>query len=156
MVTKTDLIEKNLSRECLVFSYYLIGEKPNEYIIEKYQHGHRSRSFVPKSPLDKILTKLAGLHPVFTRLSDVYSSNFYKGSILRQKLVLLLAILESSAPTYKYFDIDRVSSKPNFFARLVWVGVTFILMLFISAVLLVPLQIMTLITSSFSRNTGSY
>jgi hypothetical protein len=94
-------------RECSVFCRYLASQTPNSYVLGKYADGHRSITYSthgPARPIDRLLLKLAVAHPLATRVADAYARVFTPRGILRHKLVLLLAILESCAPTHKVFD----------------------------------------------------
>src|SRR5262245_43793124 len=96
-----------LDRECNVFCRYLIGQTPNDYVRKKYRDAHGSRSLVGGgciSPWDALLIRIARISPWSTRITDVYSRVFYGSSLIRKKLVLLLAILESCAPSHRYLD----------------------------------------------------
>ena len=65
--------------ECRVFTRYLIGCLPDAYIMRKY-----AQAFEPDYPLgdavipgfDALLLKLAVLHPLLTRTTDIYSRFF--------------------------------------------------------------------------------
>lgn len=84
--------------ECEVFCRYLIGEAPTAYVVEKYEAGVKSEVFRQAKPttFDLKLLQFAAKRPLLTGLADAYSRFFRPNSILRRKLVLLLAILEST------------------------------------------------------------
>ena len=94
-----------LERECRVFTRHLIGSDPGDYVTARYVDAHRVRpGFAPHSRLDLFLCSFAGASPVTARLADAWAAVFAPGSTLRRKLVLLLAMLESSAPHYRRLE----------------------------------------------------
>ena len=103
-----------LSDECHVFCKYLINQKPNNYILEKYREGH-SASKLYENRFDKLLIRIARINPSFTKLVDTYARVCFQNSVVRKKLVLLLAILESCAPTHRYLDVADAHGKTIFY-----------------------------------------
>ena len=83
-----------LERECRVFTRYLVGREPSEYVRAKYADAH---TIVPAyATLDAFHRRLLGIArtgPAFTRLADAYTRAFAPRGALRKKLILLLAIL---------------------------------------------------------------
>lgn len=135
----------NLDDECNLFCYYLINQKPNKYVSEKYQEGHKLNNINRNHALgnfDKLLINIARISPLFTRLVDVYTRIFFKNAVLRKKLVLLLAILESCAPTHNYIDSVDTFSKTTFYIRMFEKGLSFIHTLLISSIIFMPFHIL--------------
>lgn len=98
-----------LARECAVFSTYLIGIRPTEYIQVKYVEAHRWREdLIARDRVDRVLIRLARTHPVLTRCADSYSRFLLPESVMRKKLVVMLALLETSFPACKV--VDQVAS----------------------------------------------
>jgi hypothetical protein len=92
-----------LEKECRTFCRYLTGDEPTAYILRKYRSGQESipfRSRNPGSPFETLLVVFAGKGTVRARMGDAYARIFLAEGLLRQKLVLLLAILETSPTTY--------------------------------------------------------
>jgi hypothetical protein len=126
-----------LSRECAVFCQYLIGKRPTDYIIKKYQEAHKSGSIGKGTellPFDKLLLTVARIHPLGTQTVDVYAAVFFRNSLVRKKLILLLAILESCAPSHSY--LDSADPAPKFIILL-----NFIRRSFVSGILLLSFMI---------------
>jgi hypothetical protein len=142
-MTDTAVDFKALDRECSVFCRYLIGQAPNDYVKKKYREAHRSRSFArhnPSIPSDDFLVKIARISPWSTRFIDVYSSFFQRTSLVRKKLVLLLAILESAEPSHHYLEsVD--STIALIVVKSVLRSLTFVVLLLIGAVLIFPFQL---------------
>lgn len=134
--------------ECDIFTRYLMGASPDQYICNKYIEAFLPDQALGKdiektksSSFDKLLLKLATIHPVCTRAIDIYSRFFYADSNLRKRLVLLLAILESYSSSYNKLD----SLQPNgnvFFASisLVCHSLFSAFLLIVVTPLLLPLQ----------------
>jgi NADH dehydrogenase len=98
--------ESRLERECRIFCRFLIARRPDGYVARKYLDAQRGAAFDASSAsrLDQHLLNFASRHPLCTRIADSYARLFAPASLLRRKLVLLLAILESSAPFSRVID----------------------------------------------------
>lgn len=89
------------SSECRVFCRYLLGMNPDPYIAGWYLRGHGGMPCSNGAPIDRFdqaLVRVARQGPAWARVADAYARRFRPFGLLRQKLVLLLAILEH-APT---------------------------------------------------------
>ncbi len=135
---------KTLDRECSVFCRYLLGQEPNEYVKKKYREAHQSRSFnrgEHSDPGDGFLVKIARINPWSAKIIDAYSRVFRPYSTIRKKLVLLLAILESCAPTHGYLDSVDSNSIPLLALRLVQRCLTFALILMVGIGVILPVEL---------------
>ena len=96
----------SLDIESSVFSRYLAGSDPSDYVREKYRDGH---SAIPyrvqgnEDAFDVALVLVARRGPGRTRIADAYARVFRPHGVLRQKLTLLLAILENSPDLHRRF-----------------------------------------------------
>jgi hypothetical protein len=126
-----------LEQECRTFTQYLIGQTPDAYIIGKYLECHAAgRLAGPADAFDVFLTGIAARGPWRARLADIYASRFRKRSTLRKKLVLTLALLESSPATFEYLDgVDSV-----IFASLAWRAAVYAAALPIAMTLFFPVH----------------
>lgn len=142
---------KALDRECSVFCRYLIGQAPNDYVRKKYRDANLSHPFAignPSPSSDDFLVIIARISPWATRMIDVYSLFFQRSSLVRKKLVLLLAILESASPSHRYLDsVD--STIPLLLLRCVFRSLTFVILLLIVTVLILPFQLLVRGSASF-------
>lgn len=96
----------NLDIESSVFTRYLAGADPSDYVRSKYRDGHRRipyRLKADEDALDVALAMVARGGPVRARISDAYARVFKPHGVLRQKLTLLLAILENSPDMHRRF-----------------------------------------------------
>jgi len=139
------LIDRDaLDRESLVFCRYLVGEKPNDYIQMKYREAHRNHSLASQDPstsAEDLLVRIARISPLATRIIDSYTRVVHPISLVRKKLVLLLAILESSAPTHKYMDSVDAISIPAFLLRSIQRVLSFALLSTVAILVVSPLDL---------------
>jgi len=96
-----------LDRECTTFARYLTGCAPDDYLLRAYSDAHArgelAALLASPTTLDRILLAV-GSRRVATRMVDVYTALFAKRAVVRKKLVLVLALLESASPSYRYFE----------------------------------------------------
>ena len=87
--------------ECRIFTRYLIDREPDTFVSSRYAAAFKKaqQSLAAQSGFDRLLLSLARIHPLLTRAVDVYSRFFTPASAVRRRLVMLLAIIESSAST---------------------------------------------------------
>ena len=110
---------------------------------QRYAAAHqvRAEALASGNRFDAITVAFAMMGPLFTRLADAYCRLFRPRGALRQKLVLVLAILEVSPPFYR--DIDEVRGPPLLqVVILAGSALAFALSLLLGAVLLAPLQLL--------------
>lgn len=92
-----------LARECGVFTRYLAGIAPSGYVVSRYAAAHPSLPTPPSEapPIDQLLVGAAARGVLLCRAADAYARWFRPRGLLRQKLVLALAVLENSPPTHR-------------------------------------------------------
>jgi hypothetical protein len=131
-----------LDRECNVFCRYLSGHEANEYVRTKYREAHQTRFLSGGADLaDAVLAGIACLYPWTAKIIDAYTRVFRPLSIVRKKLVILLAILETCAPTHAY--VDTADSQPAvlLLVRMVQRCLTSAVAVLLAAVLLLPVDL---------------
>ena len=134
--------ESALIAECRVFTRFLVAGAPDAYITETYVAAHSRRAeFGRAVPGDEVLLSLARWSPVGTRLADAHSRIFAPASLLRRKLVLLLAILETSPLFCERIDDPGSRSWLGAVLRLVSAGLMATLALLLGTLLLLPLRL---------------
>lgn len=134
----------SLRRECETLCRYLMGKAPNDYITDKYVYAHEIDAIPSRNCdnlMDGLLLKIARLCPFGTKLVDAYAVVLLKNSLVRKKLVLLLAILESYALSDHYLRNMRVNRKGILFFELLSHILSFALTLGLAVVLLAPIHI---------------
>ena len=141
-----------LKDECEVFSRYLVDHKPNAYVTAKYEDAHHTGIFSqPASgpPFDALLLLISRVHPLVARLVDTYTSVFRKKSIVRKKMILLLAILETCSPTFVDFDLVDSRGRAGLCLGIAGQSAAFGVSLILGALLFLPLQMILAIASIF-------
>lgn len=93
-----------LDKEFTRHARYVAGIEPTAYQKAKNRDFHAKRTLEPANALDALLLKVSRLGGVGLALADSYSGLLYRRSVVRAKLVLALALLESSAPSFAVLD----------------------------------------------------
>lgn len=99
--------EEVLAAECHVFCQYLLGQPAPPDVVGAYRRAHDVGDVAgggAPSALDTALLRVARAGPGRARGADTYAAVFARTSLLRRKLVLLVAILESREPTAAALD----------------------------------------------------
>lgn len=136
---------ERLDRECLAFARYLTRQPPTDYTVEKYGDAHARSELLRAdraSRFDVFLLTIARTHPLGAWLVDTYTAVFLRRALVRRKWVLLLAILESSAPSADYFDVPDAGGRPVLAARLVLKGAGFVFALVVAMVMFMPVHLL--------------
>lgn len=136
--------DDRLDRECTRFARYLTAQHPGPYVLAKYRDAHTRSDGVragTEQRFERLLVAVASGHSLGAWLVDAYSAMFHRGALVRRKWVLLLAILETCAPTADYFDEPRDTARPALLGRLAVHGLGFALALLVSVVLFTPLRL---------------
>lgn len=94
-----------LERECAVFTRFLTGLDPSGYVRTRYVAAHAVRPhFAETTPRETRLVALAAAGRFWCRLADAYAALFEPQGLLRRKLVMLLAVLETCPPYFEVLD----------------------------------------------------
>lgn len=141
-----------LIKECRTFCRYLVKQKPNVYVIKNYHLCQQKLDLMPVDFHDALLLKLAGRSPFFTRMADAYSRFFRSDSTVRAKLAYLVAILEVSTPYFRYYDTADGPGKLGFLVKAGLTGAGLAFHLLISALFLLPLQILAKLTGKIQKS----
>lgn len=136
------LDEARLGSECRLFVRHLVGLDANPYVVGKYIDAHRALdALAPVSRFDRILLGFASLSRPTLALADAHAAVFAKASTLRKKLVLTLALLETSAPYYERIDAAAGRGPAGALLRLAGRGTFALLLLAAGAVVLLPARL---------------
>ena len=134
-----------LSKECELFTCYLINQNPNEYIKEKYCEAHAYLNICGNREsylFDNYLADVSRKSIFRVQIVDAYSRILFRKSIVRKKLILLMAILESCHPSHLYFDHPDFSYRAISYLKIFQEGFSFILLLFAALVILGPIHLL--------------
>jgi len=134
--------DNRLVRECQVFTDYLSGLQSSPYVLQKYLDAHEKViRYDPANAFDRVLLRFATAGPNFTRLADSYACVFAPASTLRRKLILLLAILESSPLGGRFLESVDTQNRGLLVLRLALRGLLFLVRLLFATAVLLPLQL---------------
>lgn len=134
----------NLVRECDTFCRYLAGADAPDNVRAKYREAH-DLGVVAIEPantrFDRALVRFARLGTFATRLADVHARFFANGGLLRRKLVLLLALLESHADTVGRVDAPTVAGPIGFVVETALRMTVFVLLALLGLVVFLPVRL---------------
>ena len=131
-----------LHRECTVFTRHLLGVHPDAMVVERYRSAVSTiPSLTPGSGWERALLGFARRGVMRARSADAYAALFAPASVLRQRLVILLAILEVH-PRFSQ-DIDKAlgGSLPSVIGRVGASSLAAVLFLVAGTLLLGPLRL---------------
>ncbi|HVS08711.1 MAG TPA: hypothetical protein VMS76_02470 [Planctomycetota bacterium] len=132
-----------LEREARVLGRYLSGAEPSAYVLAKYAEAHRLAlpQLEPESRFDELLVAFARGGTFRAYMADAHARGFRPASLLRRKLVLLLAILECS-PQGGDLDAPDPGSRAGFALRAAFDGARFTLAVAAGALLALPVHVL--------------
>ncbi len=133
-----------LGLECRVFTGYLAGRAPDEYIRVHYERGHARipyRQAGGLTAVDRAILNVARLGPLPARMADIYSRFFRPTGALRQKLVLLYAVLENSPETHAWFNAAAVAGPAALLGGLFLNGLASVALLLAGILCIGPLHL---------------
>lgn len=133
-----------LERECDVFARYLGASAGDPYVKAQYVAAHEAGvvELAGTNAFQRRVVSLASSAPWSLRALDVHSRVFANGGLLRRKLVLLLAILETRAPHDAELDTPTAGSHAGLFLRMAWIGLVFVVLLIASTIALAPVALL--------------
>ncbi len=85
--------DTDLRTEARVFARYIVGETPSETIVERYRAANHA---LPAVQGDDEVVAYARKHPWSVSLLDAAAGLTASGSLLRKKLLVMTAILETT------------------------------------------------------------
>jgi hypothetical protein len=132
----------DLDRECVALARYLVGQVPTTYVLGKYRDAHARHPHLhgTDAPADRFLLRFARRSLAALWLVDCYTALFFRTATIRRKAVLVVALLESSAPAAGYFDEPDRGSAGRQIARLCLKGMTFAIGVCGSILVLAPMH----------------
>ena len=109
-----------LRTECRMITRYLVGQEPPPEILERYVRANHIL-LVESSKSDKHLIRYVHKHPWSLPYLDAACALLRRDCLLRNKILILLALLETSPSFVQYFLPER-SSVPSTLGRLIMQG----------------------------------
>lgn len=137
--------DADLARECAAFAQYLAGATPTPAMQAYYRRAHATIPFRAAGalvPIDRSLLGWARRGGLPLRLADAYARFFRPTGALRQKLTLMLAILENSPETHRWLNSGETGSGAGVLAGLLLTGLAFVAALALGTLLFGPLHLL--------------
>jgi hypothetical protein len=126
-----------LAAEARVLARVLTGSGPSDYVIAQYVRAHQHLPLAPETPFDRTLVAFATGGTWAARAADAYARFTAPGSVLRRKVSVMIAILESTAPSDRAFA-PADAPLATALARLVGTGLVFAVFLLAGILLVGP------------------
>jgi NADH dehydrogenase len=132
-----------LEQECRVFTAHLVGLVPDAYVRRKYVEAHcHVAGLTATTRFERALLGVAGVHRSLAALADAYARTCLPGSVLRRKLVLLLALLESASPASAAIDREVAGRPAWVLIRLTARGGVAVARLLAGTVIFTPIRVL--------------
>ena len=135
-----------VAAECRVFAHYLADTDASPYV----QHAYASllpTSAVPSDVHDRLIERallaVARQGSLAARVADGYARFFLPRSLLRRRLVLMLAILENSPGSERLLNSGDEGSLLGVGARLMLTGIVSVLCSMVGVVIFAPLHLVS-------------
>ncbi|MGQ9588796.1 MAG: hypothetical protein ACUVYA_00720 [Planctomycetota bacterium] len=112
---------EDLRREARVFARYILGRETAPHLIERYARAHEALGPALRSERGARAVALAARRPWLLPFLDAAASLVEPQGLLRKKLLLMLAILETSTEHVEVFA-PRPRPRPLVLARLFFWG----------------------------------
>jgi hypothetical protein len=136
--------------ECRVLTRFLVSQDPTPYVLDSYARLHRSAT-PPDADvarlIERALLSSARYGATAVGIADCYAKFFVPRSVLRCRLVMLLAILENSPRTERELNSAAEGSLWLFAVRVLLVGISVALRLAAGIVLFLPWHALSLASS---------
>jgi hypothetical protein len=129
--------------ECRIFTRYLAGIRADDTVIDAYARGLESAAFrdgPAQTRRDAMLLDMARRNSFAAGLADAWARFFAPAGQLRRRLVLLMAILESTTPGFEAFE-PPPAGRVRAFAGLALTGFAFLFRLAIATLVIGPMHI---------------
>jgi NADH dehydrogenase len=130
-----------LELECDVFTRYLLGAGANAYVRARYLAAHTTvPALRARDPFDSFLVRFARRGRLFAKLADAHAALFAPAALLRKKLVLLLAILETCPPTHRMIDAPVGGAPFRALLALTGTGIAAVVSVVVGSLILLPMR----------------
>jgi hypothetical protein len=151
--------QEALAHECRAFTAYLTGLAPTAYVLEKYRLGHGRIPYLTQEPpkwVDRLLLRAAIQGSLLLRCADAYARILRPTGMLRQKLVLALAVLENSPPTHLRLNSAREGSAAVLALGVLGRGLGFSFALLMGVLMFGPLHLVSALFADQRRGTVTH
>lgn len=135
-----------VAAECRVFAHFLADTDASPYV----QHAYANllpTSDVPPDVRDRLIERallsVARQGTLLARVADGYARIFLPRSVLRRRLVLMLAILENSPGSERLLNSGDEGSLLGVGVRLMLTGIASVLCSMVGVVVFAPLHLVS-------------
>ena len=156
MAVESVVDQEALAHECRAFTAYLTGLAPTAYVLEKYRLGHGRIPYLTQEPpqwVDRLLLRAAIHGSLLLRCADAYARILRPTGMLRQKLVLALAVLENSPPTHLRLNSAREGNPAVLALGILGRGLEFSITLLIGLVCFAPVHLVSALSPDQRKAT---
>ncbi|MGQ0764511.1 MAG: hypothetical protein ACT4OZ_02480 [Gemmatimonadota bacterium] len=119
---------------------YLGTQVVSDHATELYA-GMLSSAGETSSPIEKTLLGMLGRGPLSAALADSYARRFFPHGVVRRRLTLALALLESGAGTHSSYDRGIGASRPVTWAALAGAGIVWLTRTVAAFLILAPVHL---------------
>jgi hypothetical protein len=110
-----------LAAEARLFARTLVGRTPSAALVERYADANRTLFPTPASDADEALVAFARRHPWSTSLLDAACGWLRPGARLREKILVMAAVLETT-PEFADEFLPRTAPPAALVVRLAGLG----------------------------------
>lgn len=125
---------QELIQECRVITHYLTGQAPPSDLIQRYQEANTTLLARINSPSDLAIVSFVGRNPWALPYLDAALAIVRRNSLLRYKILVMIAILEAT-PEFVHLFFPEPMSIPRFFWRVTGYGASSVLKLMVGCIL---------------------
>lgn len=133
--------DAELEREARALARYLAGVELDSVAIRHYLRWHAT-SGARADRVDRLLLRVASAGKPGLALADAYCARWRRGALLRRKLVLVLALIETSAPGFEMVDRTLSASAAQFWVRMVGRGLAQVLLTALAGLAIGPVHLL--------------
>lgn len=114
---------ENLARECRFLTHYLAGRSPSDDLVQRYLEAHRVLLSGPHEASEMAMAAFVHRHPWTLPYLDAASGLLRPHSLLRKKILLMIALLEAS-PEFTEFFVPEAMSVSRFLWHMTGYGLS--------------------------------
>jgi len=114
--------DEELAAEARLLGCYLVGREPGAPLVDRYARANRALLAAPAEPRDGAILRFVHRHPWSLGFLDAACALLRPGRLLRNKLLVMAAVLEASTDFADDF-LPRPCSAQRVLWVLAWQGV---------------------------------
>lgn len=112
---------QELDSECVLITKYLVNQTPPAELIERYRAAHAKLLGDAGSERDLAIIAFTQKHPWSLRYIDAAVAVLRPNALLRKKILVMMAIVET-APHYVEYFIPKRTPLIKIILNMVWYG----------------------------------